>query len=160
MILLKFEKEIKGDSSVPQHENWITCDTLNLSVQRPFTTSGYGQDRDTSNPSFSEVTLNKSMDVASTDLFLQAAMGKNLGKATIHLIQTAGTEAKPQVYLEYLCHDSIVSGYSISSGGERPLETIQISFTKIQTQYNQFEKGGTAKQGEQKGFDLMKNDKM
>ena len=75
MILLKFDKEIKGDSSVVQHENWITCDTLNWSVQRPFTTSGYGQDRDTSNPSFSEVTLTKSMDIASSDLFLQAAMG-------------------------------------------------------------------------------------
>jgi len=160
MILLKFDKEIKGDSNVVQHENWITCDTLNWSVQRPFSTSGYGQDRDTSNPSFSEVTLTKSMDVASSDLFLQAAMGKNLTKATIHLVQTAGTESKPQVYLEYELHDPIVSGYSVSSGGERPMETIQLSFTKFQTQYNQFDKAGNAKKGEKKGFDLMKNDKM
>ena len=158
MILLKFDTEIKGDSTVTGHDNWITIDSMQFGVGRAITTSGAGKDRDTSNPSFSEVTLTKSMDVASTELFMQATCGKSLGKATIHFIQTGGAEAKGQVYLEYLLFDPIISSYSVSSGGDRPSESISINFNQVKTQYTVFDEGGTAKKGEQKGWDLMKNE--
>ncbi len=162
MILLKFDVAINGDSTVPDHDKWITIDSMEFGVGRAITTSGTGTDRDTSNPSFSEVTLKKSMDVASTDLFMQAVCGKSLTKATIHFIQTGGTDAKgkAQVYLEYLLHDPIVSSYSVKSVGERPTESISINFNQIQTKYTVFTEGGTPTAGTQKGWDLMKNDIM
>ena len=158
MILLKFDVAINGDSTVTGHEQWITIDSMQFGVGRAITTSGVGKDRDTSNPSFSEITLSKSMDVASTELWMQATCGKSLTKATIHFIQTGGATAKGQVYLEYLLFDPIISSYSMSSGGDRPSESISINFNQIKSQYTVFDEGGTAKKGEQKGWDLMKNE--
>jgi type VI secretion system secreted protein Hcp len=160
MILLKFDVPIDGDSTVTGHDKWITIDSMQFGVGRAITTSGVGKDRDTSNPSFSEVTMTKSMDVASTDLFMQAVCGKSLTKATIHFIQTGGADAKGQVYLEYLLHDPIVSSYSVSSGGDRPSESISLNFNQIQTKYTVFTEGGTPTAGTQKGWDLMKNETM
>jgi type VI secretion system secreted protein Hcp len=156
MILLKFETEIKGDSTVDGHDNWITIDSMQMGVGRSISASGGGKSRDTSNPSFSEITFNKSMDVASADLFFQATCGKSLGKAEIHFIQTAGTDSKGQVYLKYDLEEAIVSSYSLTSGGERPSESFSINFTKITKQYDDFS-GATKKTGTPKKWDLMAN---
>ncbi len=158
MILLKFKTEIKGDSTVSGHENWITLDSVQMGVGRAITASGGGQDRETSNPSFSEITCTKSMDKASTELMMQAACGKSLEEATIHFIQTGGADAKGQHYLEYILTDPIVSSYSVSSGGERPSESFSINFTGFQQQYDVFKDGKTAEKGEKKGWDLEKNE--
>jgi type VI secretion system secreted protein Hcp len=156
MILLKFETEIKGDSTVEGHDNWITCDSFQLGVGRSISASGGGKSRDTSNPSFSEATIAKSTDIASADLFFQAICGKSLGKAEVHFFQTAGTDSKGQVYLMYELEEAIVSSYSISSGGERPSESFSLNFTKITKQYDDFS-GDKKKTGTPKKWDLMAN---
>ena len=158
MILLKFKTEIKGDSTVEKHKDWITIDSMQMGVGRAITSSGGGQDRETSNPSFSEVTFSKSMDKASTELMMQATCGKSLEEATIHFIQTGGADAKGQHFLEYILTDPIVSSYSVSSGGERPSESFSLNFSGFQQQYNVFKDGKTAEKGEKKGWDLEKNE--
>lgn len=155
MILLKFATEIKGDSAVKDHDKWITCNSLQLGVGRAISVSGGGKDRDTSTPSFSEVTITKSTDVASADLFFQAICGKSLGKAEIHFVQTGGSEGG-QVYLKYELEEAIISSYSVSSGGERPSESISLNFTKITKQYDAFD-GKTKVTGTPKKWDLMAN---
>ncbi len=156
MILLKFATEIKGDSKIDQHDNWITLDSVQLGVGRAISSSGGGKDRDTSNPSFSELTANKSTDVASSDLYFQAVAGKSLGKAEIHFIQTHGTDAKGQVYLIIELEEAIISSYSMSSGGERPSESFSINFTKISYQYNAYS-GDKVTTGTAKKWDVISN---
>jgi len=157
MILLKFATEIKGDSTVAGHENWITIDSFQWGVGRGISHSAGGKDRDTSNPSFSEVTLSKSMDVASTELWRQAVCGKSLGDATIHFIQTGGSDAKEQAFYEITLSEAIVSSYSASSGGDRPSESISINFTKVSHKYNVFQEGKQVSKGEEKKWDVMAN---
>lgn len=154
MILLKFEKEIKGDSKVDGHADWITLDSCQFGVGRSISSSGGGSDRDTSNPSFSEMTMTKSTDIASGDLFYQAINGKSLGEATVEFIQTSGD--KLQTYLIIKMSDAIVSSYSMSSGGERPSESFALNYTKINYKYNQFS-GDKVKEGKEKKWDLMQN---
>ncbi len=158
MILLNFKTAIKGDSTVTKHEKWITIDSLQFGVGRAISASGGGQDRETSNPSFSELSLTKSMDIASTELMMQAASGKSLGEAQIHFVQTGGVDVKGQTYLEITLKDPIISSYSISSDGDRPSESFSINFNALQMQYNEFKEGKVAKKGEKKGWDLMKNE--
>lgn len=158
MILLNFATAIKGDSTVDQHSDWITIDSLQFGVGRAISSSGGGTDRETSNPSFSEVTVTKSMDKASTELMMQAACGKSLGLATIHFIQTGGADVKGQHYLEYKLEEAIISSYSASSGGERPTESISINFNGFKQTYNTFKDGSVAEKGEEKGWDLSKNE--
>jgi len=155
MIVLDFGGKIKGACQEPNHQKWINVSSIQLGVGRSISTAGAGADRDTSNPSFSEVTFSRETDVASQELFMQAICGKSLGKAEIHFIQTAGK--KNQVYLEYELDDPIISSYSVSSGGERPSESISVNFTKIKKTYNAFS-GETVIKGKAKGWDLAKNE--
>jgi type VI secretion system secreted protein Hcp len=156
MILLKFATAINGDSIVDGHEKWITIDSLQMGVGRAISASGGGADRETSNPSFSEVTMTKSTDVASADLFMQSVCGKGLGKAEIHFIQTGGSDKTQQVYMKIELEDAIVSSYSVSSGGDRPSESFSLNFVKISYQYDAFS-GSKVTTGTAKKWDLAKN---
>lgn len=156
MILLKFATPINGDCIVEGHEKWITISSLQLGVGRAISVSGGGADRETSNPSFSELTLTKTTDMASADLFMQAVCGKSLGKAELHFLQTGGADKKQQVYLKIELTDAIVSSYSASSGGDRPSESLSLNFTKISYQYDAFS-GDKITTGTAKKWDLTKN---
>ena len=154
MILVDFGGKIKGDSAITGHENWITVDSCQLGVGRAISLSGSGRDRDTSTPSFSEATFSKSTDISSTELFAQSIFGKKLcDKGVVRWVQTGGTDAG-QVYMELELHEPIISSYSMSSGGERPSESIAINFTKIVMKYTQFKSGGETVQSDPKGWDL------
>ncbi|MFA5985311.1 MAG: type VI secretion system tube protein Hcp [Methylococcaceae bacterium] len=157
MILLKFDTTINGDSTVTGHDKWITIATFQFGVGRSISTSGVGKDRDTSNPSFSEIVLTKSMDVASVDLMMQAICGKSLGKATLHWIQTGGADVDNQVYLEIELGEAIVSGFTVGSSGDRPSESITINFNTFKMKYSTFGEGSAPVQGELKGWDLKQN---
>jgi len=160
MILLNFKgKQIKGTSTVSAHTDWITVNELGMNVGRAISTSGGGADRDTSNPSFTEIILSKATDLASSDLFMEAVCGKSLGVAEIHFIQTGGAEKKEQVFLKLELEEAIISSYSVSSSGERPSETFTINFTKISYQYDSFT-GETVKTGTPKKWDLEANAKI
>lgn len=156
MILLKFATPINGDSVVNGHDKWITIASLQMGVGRAISSSGGRGDRETSNPSFSELTLTKSTDIASADLFMQAICGKSLGKAEIHFVQTGGSDKKQQVYLKIELTDAIVSSYSASSGGDRPSESFSLNFTQISYQYDAFS-GDKITTGTPKKWDLSKN---
>ncbi|MBB3221234.1 type VI secretion system tube protein Hcp [Pseudoduganella umbonata] len=156
MILLKFAKPIKGTSTVAGHAEWITIDSIEMGVGRAISSSGGGADRDTSNPSFSEISLSKATDIASADLFMQAVCGMSLGKAELHFIHTGGADKKEQVFLKIELEEAIVSSYSVSSGGERPSENFSINFTKISYQYDSFT-GDKVVTGTPKKWDLETN---
>ena len=156
MILLKFATPINGDSIVDGHEKWITISSMQMGVGRAISVSGGGADRETSNPSFSEITLTKSTDVASADLFMQAVCGKSLGKAEIHFLQTGGADKKQQIYMKLELTDAIVSSYSASSGGDRPSESFSLNFTQMSYQYDAFS-GDKVTTGTAKKWDLTKN---
>ena len=156
MILLKFATAINGDSIIDGHDKWITISSLQMGVGRAISVSGGGADRETSNPSFSEITLTKSTDIASADLFMQAVCGKSLGKAEIHFLQTGGADKKQQVFLKIELTDAIVSSYSASSGGDRPSESFSLNFTQISYPYDAFS-GEKVTTGTAKKWDLAKN---
>jgi len=154
MIFLKFAQEIKGDSNTEGFIGWITCDSIQWGVGRAVSSSGTTSDREVSNPSFSEVTLSKSTDIASCALLAQATHGKSLGIASLALVNTY--EGKPQCYMVVDLHDAIVSSYSASSGGDRPSESFSLNFTKQVVGYKQFD-GNEVKGNDAKGWDLRKN---
>ena len=157
MILINFGGVIAGESQVTGHEKWINVGSMQWGVGRAISPVAGGSDRDTSNPSFSEVTFSHSMDVSSAELFAQACGGKKIcDKMEVHFIQTAG-EASGQYYLKVHFYDPLVSSYSQSSGGERPEESFSVSFTKMEMQYDKYDKSGSKTEGTMKGWDLAVN---
>lgn len=153
MILLKFKTEIKGDSNIKDHVDWITLNSVNFSCGRLVSAHSGGTDRETSTPSFTDIQCKKEFDISSVELFMQSICGKSLGEANLHFMQTGGKDAD-QVYLKLILEDPIVTSYvHESSAGTRASESFSINFTKIKLEYTQFS-GETKKQASPKGWDL------
>ena len=132
---------IDGDVTDPGHEDWITAESIDWGVVRAIASDiGRSTDRESTQPSISEITVTKTMDISSPQLFLQACRGPAMEEVTIHICRTGEDEAEP--YMEYVLGDCMISGYQVSSGGERPKEVVSLSFTSLQMTYTPSEKEG------------------
>lgn len=148
---------VNGSVTAAGHEKWIDCSSLQWGVGRAISsTVGSTKDREASTPSISEVTLTKMMDEASPHLFTEATIGK-AKKAKIHLCKT---NDKPDHYMEYELENCMISGYSVSTGGDIPSESLSLSFTKIIMKYVPHDKNGKALSPVPAGYDLEKGQKV
>ncbi|HVW54544.1 MAG TPA: type VI secretion system tube protein Hcp [Rhizobiaceae bacterium] len=142
-IYLKYEG-IDGEATQDQHQKWIDINSLQWGVGRGISTvSGSAANREASEPSVSEVVVTKMMDIASTKLLTEAVTGRDGKTVEIHFVTTGNPG---MTYAEYKLTGALISGYSVSSGGERPSESISINFTKIEykmTPYDDKNKAGT-----------------
>jgi type VI secretion system secreted protein Hcp len=150
-IYMQYGK-IKGNVTATGHEGWIDVSSFQFGVGRAIASVvGRSKDREASQPNFSEVSISKDMDESSPKLFQEATVGKG-EKVTIHFVTTGAN--KIQLYLEYVLEDCMVSGYSVASGGERPSESLSLSFTKITSNYTVFDDAGKEKSKYPAGYDL------
>ena len=88
-----------------------------------------GGDRTTSEPSVSEISASKKLDKSSEGLFKQLLMGEPVAKGKISF--TAAIKGESVAYAVLDLEDVIISGYSQSSGGDFPVESISLNFTKF-----------------------------
>ena len=77
----------------------------------------------------SEVTISKILDPASLHLWRNSLDGDL--KTTVDFSFTVADQDNTE-YLHITLWDVGVSGFSISSGGDRPSESISLNFSKIQ----------------------------
>ena len=130
---------IEGNVTEQGHAGQIEVDSLQFGVGRAISSAiGRSADRESSQPSMSEITVTKLMDISSPNLFVEACTG-DAKTVTIDFCKT-GQEV--EAYMTYELENCLISGYSVSSGGERPVETISLSFTKIEMTYIPTEETG------------------
>ncbi|CAD5202743.1 type VI secretion system tube protein Hcp [Pseudomonas sp. FEN] len=154
MIVLKFKTEIKGNCQEKDHKDWIVIDSWGFSSGRSI---AIGNDREPSVGHVTEISLNKTTDIASVNLFIESVSGKSLEEATLRVIQTSGSStSKNEPYIELTLTAPIISSYSLSGTGDRPTEHFQISFTAIKYQYKHFADGKAVATLE-KSYDLLSN---
>jgi len=142
---------INGDATQNEHVNWIEIDSLQFSITRAISDSAGTQNREASAPSVSEFTLTKEMDRASPLIFFDAVTGDKGNDVTIHITQTG---ASTVTYVEYKLTNALVSAYSVSSGGDRPVETLALSFTAIEFKYTPLDGTGKSINPIVKSWDL------
>lgn len=142
-IYVKYDG-IDGEATQEDHKKWLDVSSLQWGVGRGISmTSGSTANREASEPSVSEVTLTKMMDSSSPKFFTESCTGAAGKKVVIHLVTTG---SPGNTYAEYTLTDALVSSYSMSSGGDRPSESISLSFTKLEfkfTPYDAKNKAGT-----------------
>lgn len=142
-IYLKYDG-IDGEATHADHKKWIDVGSLQFGIGRGISTpAGSVANREASEPSVSEVVITKQMDGASPKLFTESATGAVGKDVLIHLVSTG---SPGNTYVEYKLSNALISGYSVSSGGDRPSESISINFTKIQYKfipYDDKNKAGT-----------------
>jgi len=149
---------IKGNVTAKGHEDWIDISSIQWGVGRAISSSvGTAADREASKPSISEVSVTKLMEESTPLIFTEACVGK-AKKVSIHLC-TTGTE-NIDTYMEYDLEDCMISGYSMSSGGDRPSESISFSFTKLMMKYIPYDKAGKAMSPLPAGYDMAAGSKV
>jgi type VI secretion system secreted protein Hcp len=121
---------IKGDVTADGYLGWIELSSFQWGVGRGISSPTMGSaDRESSAPSVSEINVTKSSDVATPRLLSEALEGE--GK-TVVIAFTKTDKGKIEAYMTYVLANTIISGYSVSSGGDRPMESLSLNFTKIQ----------------------------
>lgn len=119
---------IKGSSTDEKFKDMIELSSFQwgagLGVGSP-----RGGDRTTSEPSVSEITTTKQLDKSSELLFKKLLMGETIPKGKINFVVASKGESVAYAVLEL--EKVIISGYSQSSGGDFPSESISLNFTKF-----------------------------
>jgi type VI secretion system secreted protein Hcp len=157
MIVMKFEKEIKGESQIDGHAEWINVESFGWGASLPIITEMGKGERRFGRPVVTDATFTRNMDKASPELMHQLLLGENLKKAEIHFVESGGSDGKGHVYMKIELHDPVVSNYHMSGTAKgRPTEVLSLSFTKHSMQYDTFV-GGTKKAGTPKTFDFATN---
>jgi type VI secretion system secreted protein Hcp len=120
---------IKGDVTETSHKDWIELGSFQWGVGRGISSpTGASADRESSAPSVSEIVVTKMTDIASAKLLNEALQGE--GK-TVIIDFTKTNKGNLETYMTYTLTNTMISGYSLSSGGDRPSESISLNFTKV-----------------------------
>jgi len=125
--------DIKGDVTADGHKGsdcWFEVNSFQWGVGRGISSpTGGAADREASAPSVSEISVSKPMDIASYRLLDEALQGEGMA-CTIEFCKT--DKGVLEKYATYILEDCMISGYSVSSGGDRPQESISFNFTKVE----------------------------
>lgn len=141
-IYMEYEG-IKGDVTAEGHIDWIEVNSFQWGVGRGVTSPiGGSKDREASAPSISEITITKVSDKASANLLREALWGEGK-KVKFDFCKTDKDKFQP--YYQFELEEVLVSGYSLSSGGDRPQESLSLNFTKIT--FNDIEMGSKNEDG-------------
>jgi type VI secretion system secreted protein Hcp len=132
-IFLKYGSE-KGEVTAEGYKEWIELHSFQMGVGRGISAGvGGGSKREATAPSVSEVSVSKTMDSASPVLLKESIGGKAV-EAKVDFTQTDG-KGKHVAFQKYILSGTLISGYSLSTGGDRPSESLSLNFTKINSEY-------------------------
>src|SRR5215813_4741941 len=122
--------DIPGDATAEGHEKWIELNSCQWGVGRGITSpTGGSADRESTAPSVSEIVLTKETDQSSPKLLNESLQGEG---QTVVIDFCKTDKGKLEVYMTYTLTDTMISGFSVSSGGDRPSESVSLNFTKIE----------------------------
>jgi len=133
-IFMKYGK-LDGEVDAAGYEKWVELQSFQFGVGRGIAQAGPGggSKREASAPSVSEITVSKTFD-AFSPLTLKESVGGKGEDVKIDITRTDNS-GKHVAFQKYILTECMMSGYSISSGGDRPSESISLNFTKFDSEY-------------------------
>jgi type VI secretion system secreted protein Hcp len=150
-IFMHFEG-IEGNVTAKGYEKWIEVNSFQFGAGRGISTpTGGAENREASAASVSEVTVTKQMDKASPKLFEAGLIG-NEGKMVKVVMTRTGKELAE--LCAYKFEATLVSGYSVSSGGDSPMESLSLNFVKFEYSYTGSDVAGKDASKMKVGFDI------
>lgn len=137
-IYMKYDG-IDGAVTAAGFEKWIELDSCQLGVNRAISSGARGN-RESSTPSFSDISITKPQDAASTGLFTASLYGEGK-KVNIAFTKTSTDGKTQQKYLELTLENTLISSYSTSGMGgdasQQPMESLSLNFTKIEWKHTE-----------------------
>jgi len=121
---------VPGDVTTQGFEKWIELSSFQWGIGRGIGSAISGQaSRESSIPSISEVVVTKRMDSSSPGLWTDSVAGQL--NTTVKIAFTTTSKGATEQFLNYELTNTGLSGYSISSGGDMPTESLSLNFTKV-----------------------------
>ena len=133
-ILVKCD-EWEGESKVTGFEKHFEVAGFQFGVGRAIGSARGTSAREGGIVSVSEITLTKQSDKSSIKLFEEALHGPLSREVEIAFVRQ-GAGNKPVAYVVMKLEGCGVSGFSMSSGGDRPTESLTLNFDKIEYSYD------------------------
>ena len=147
--------DIKGDVTAEGHkgaDGWVEVNSFQFGIGRGISSAtGGSTDRESSAPSVSEIVVTKPMDKSSFRWVEESLHGEGV-EVEIDFCKT--DKDKLEVYTTYKLSDCMVSGYSVSSGGDRPSESISLNFTKILYEFHEMGSKNAKGESPKAGWDI------
>lgn len=151
-IYMKFGG-IDGAVTTQGYEKWIELNSFQYGVGRAVSSGSGGNTRESSAPNISEIVVTKQHDIASAKLYQDSVAGTFDTKVEIKMNTT--TKNKTETFLTFELTDCGVSSYSLSSGGDNPMESLSLNFLKIMVTPTPLDKSGQIKKGDVVSYDLL-----
>jgi type VI secretion system secreted protein Hcp len=125
----------QGESKVSGFEDYFEVSSFQFGVGRGISSARGTSTREGNIVSVSEITLSKIADKASVKLFEEALHGPLDRKVEIAFVRQ-GAGNKPVAFITVKLEGCGISGYSMSSGGDRPSESLSLNFDKVEYNYD------------------------
>lgn len=155
---------IQGPVTAQGLEGYIQAESFSSDIQRKLATQpGSVENRETTKPIFSEITLTKLVDKTTPLLFSEATVGASKATAIIKFISTGSnlneylTITLSNVMVSSQTLDSlakVTSGEPTENRSDRPTETITLNFTKIEVKYTPYDNQNNVGSPIPSGYDL------
>jgi type VI secretion system secreted protein Hcp len=146
-LFLEFDSaNLRGESTVAGFEDQIEARSFQF---------GIGKSSKDKPASFSEITISKDLDRASPELMLRVASGAIIPSAKVRF--TKSSDGGETTFLRYCFTGVRITGFSQSSGGDRPSESISFSYGTIVQSYTQQNATGGVVGVFSSGWDVLKN---
>ena len=137
-VYVKFG-DIKGDVRDKGHDEWTECNSIQFGVANP-KDMGTGSVRQRSQAQMSEVVLSKLFDKSSVKLMEAATLGTVFPTVEIHLVRNS--RSGMTTYLTVKLTNAALSSYNISSGGQRPEESVAVAYEEIEFTHSLIDENG------------------
>lgn len=133
-IYLEFEG-IEGNVTADGYKDCIELLSLQFGMGRGISIEpGEMDDREISDPVFSDVKITKIVDNSTAALFQEAVTGSAGKKVLVKFVRTG--EDKMEQFMDYELKDCLVNSYSIyADSSSDPIENLFLSFSSILINY-------------------------
>ncbi|MEX0871909.1 MAG: type VI secretion system tube protein Hcp [Aquisalimonadaceae bacterium] len=151
---------VSGTCSDANHRGWLIILELEWGTQRRITSASSTRgDRESSSTRISDLTVTRVMDSATPALFIEACSGRGK-EVVIRAGKTTSSGSGADVYLEYVLAHCLVKSYEMTASpqhGNRPMERLVLSFTKMLVRYTPYDSDGDAMAAMSVGYDTATN---
>jgi len=146
---------LTGRTTTEGFAGWMECGSFQFGSGRGIASaSGMGTNREASEPSLSEITITREWDAeGSANLFQESVMGGLDQKVLFKF--TATNKGVVETFLEVNLEDTGISGYSISSGGDKPSESLSLNYGKIEFVPYKLDESGALEKGTPVNYSLI-----
>ncbi len=155
---LKFDPKVEGEATDSKHKGEIEVLSFSWGVSNA-SSLGAGSGGGAGKASPQGVTITKKLDKSSPKLYQMVSNGDHFKSAVLTIRKSGG---KQEEYCVVTLETVYPGGYQISDsgGGDLPMESISLNYSKIVTEYKEQKADGTLGGSVKAGYDFSKQVKV